>query len=178
MFTSFPILETKRLRLRPITTDDLDEFYILKSDPRIVESYDVKPKTYEQARDFLERLNEYIRKDESITWGIALKKENRLIGSICFWNFNPERSQAEIGYDLLVEHQRKGYMQEAMEAVIDYGFQMIKLHRIEAVPNPKNAPSVKLLERNGFIKGDSFTEPDLNGHQLDRVLYFKDQSLG
>ena len=171
-FTPFPTLMTERLILRQMTEDDLDEFYILKSDRRIVEPYGAQPKTYEQARAFLEKLNAYIRKDESIVWGIALKEENRLIGSICYWNMNDEGTKAEVGYELMVEQQGKGYMQEALEAVIQYGFQDMKLNRIEAVPNPKNFPSVKLLKRSHFIQGETFTEPDFNGKPVDRVLYF------
>ncbi|MGE5630079.1 MAG: GNAT family N-acetyltransferase [Caulobacteraceae bacterium] len=171
-FTPFPILTTERLVLRQITIEDLDEFYILKSDERLLKGYDAKPKTCEKARQKLIRDNEGIARNEWIIWGITLKNENKLIGSICFWNISEEQPKAEIGYELMVEWQGKGIMQEAVQAVIEYGFMFMKLKFIEAVPNPNNASSVKLLERNSFIRGDKFFETDpSDGRLLERVTF-------
>lgn len=171
-FTPFPKLETEHLCLRQITNKDLDEFFILKSDERLLKNYDAKAKTYEGARQKLQELNDDITKNESITWGITLKKENKLIGSICFWNISEEQSKAENGYELMYDWQGKGIMQEAIEAVINYGFHSMKLQLIEALPNPNHVKSVKLLERNNFIKGINFIEAYCyDGKILQRVFY-------
>lgn len=171
-FTPFPTLTTERLYLRQITVEDLNEFFILKSDERLLKCYDAKPKTYEEARQKLQALNNDITENESITWGITLKNENKLIGSICFWNISEEQSKAEIGYELMFDWQGKGIMQEAIKAVIEYGFHGMKLQLIEAIPNPSNLKSVKLLERNNFIWVANFTETDpSNGRILERVNY-------
>lgn len=171
-FTPFPNLATKRLWLRQITNKDLDEFFILKSDERLLKHYDAKAKTYDGARQKLQDLSDDITKNESITWGITLKNENKLIGSICLWNISEEQSKAEIGYELMYDWQGKGIMQEAIEVVINYGFHSMKLQLIEALPNPSHAKSIKLLERNNFIKGTNFTEVDCyDGKTLERVFY-------
>ena len=171
-FIPFPDLTTERLNLRQITDNDLKEFFILKSDERLLISYDAKPKTYEGAHRKLQELNEKIAKNESITWGITLKSQNELIGSICFWNISEEHSKAEIGYELMYDWQGKGIMQEAIKAVINYGFQNMKLQLIEAILNPDHIKSIKLLESNNFIRGANFTETDsLDGKILQRVLY-------
>jgi ribosomal-protein-alanine N-acetyltransferase len=71
-FTPFPILTTERLSLRQITDKDMNEFFILKSDERLLKTYDAKAKTYEEAHRKLQELNDDIAKNESITWGITL----------------------------------------------------------------------------------------------------------
>ena len=159
-FTPFPILTTERLTLRQITVEDLNEFFMLKSDERLLKGYNAKAKTYEEARKSLQRINDEISKNEWIIWGITLKNENKLIGSICFWNISKEQSKAEIGYELMFDWQGKGIMSEAIKAVIAYGFESMELSLIEALPYSDNMKSTKLLERNSFIKGESFKEND------------------
>ena len=171
-FTPFPNLVTERLNLRQIIIEDLDEFFILKSDERLLKYYDAKAKTYEEARQFFHKLNDGISKNEWIIWGIALKNVNKLIGSICYWNISEEQSKAEIGYELMHDWQGKGIMKEALKVVIEYGFHGMDLQLIEAFPNPKNLKSLKLLERNNFVKGANFIETDTsNGKNLERVVY-------
>jgi ribosomal-protein-alanine N-acetyltransferase len=165
-FTPFPSLETERLILRQITTEDLSEFFLLKSDERILRGYNAKAKTYEEARRFLQKINEEISKNEWILWGITLKNENKLIGSICFWNISEEQSKAEIGYELMPEYHGKGIMSKAMKPIILYGFEKMKLDLIEAVPYSNNLKSINLLERNSFIKGESFKEDDSTGEMI------------
>ena len=171
-FNPFPNLTTDRLNLRQITVKDSNEFFILKSDERLLKGYDAKAKTFEEARQFLQKLSNGIIQNEWIIWGIVLKDENKLIGSICFWNISEDKSKAEIGYELMVPWQGKGIMQEAIKVVIDYGFNNMKLDLIEAVPNPNNLKSIKLLEKNNFIRGANFTEIDpSDGKILQRVTY-------
>lgn len=171
-FTPFPNLATERLILRQITDNDLNEFLILKSDERLLKDYDANAKTYEAVRRKLHELNDDIIKNESITWGITLKNKNELIGSICFWNISEEQSKAEIGYELMYDWHGKGIMHEAIKAVIDYGFHTMKLQLIEALPNPNHIKSVKLLERNNFVRGANFTDIDSSdGKILKRVFY-------
>ena len=171
-FTPFPNLTTERLNLRQITINDLNEFFILKSDERLLKNYDAKAKTYEEARRKLQELNDDIKKNESITWGITLKNENKLVGSICFWNISEEQYKAEIGYELMFDWQGKGIMQEAIKAVIEYGFYSMKLKLIEAIPNLTNLKSIKLLERNHFTRGTNFTEVNpSDGRILQRAFY-------
>lgn len=171
-FTPFPNLESERLNLRQIKIEDLNEFFILKSDERLLKYYDAKAKTYEETRQFLHKINVGMRKNEWILWGITPKDDNKLIGSICFWNISEEQSKAEIGYELMFDWQGKGIMQEAIKVVIEYGFRSMKLQLIEALPNPNHLKSVKLLQKNNFIRGANFTETDpSDGKILQRVFY-------
>ena len=105
-------------------------------------------------------------------WGISLRSDPRLIGTAGFWRIIREHDRAEIGYTLHPDHQGKGYMQEAMTAIFDFGFRKMKLHSVEANVNPNNEASIKLLERNGFVKEAHFKENWLyDGRYLDTAIY-------
>jgi len=169
-FTPFPNLTTERLVLRQIVFDDINEFHRLKSDERVLEFLYTKAKTFDETRQFIKRINDGIDRNEWILWGITSKNENKIIGSICFWNIVEEQSRAELGYDLMPEYQGKGIMSEAVKAVIEYGFENMKLNFIEALPYSNNVKSIGLLEKNGFIRGESFKEKEA-AEELNKFEY-------
>lgn len=165
-FSHFPELATQRLKLRQLKGADINEFYILKSDERLLKGYHGTRKTFEEARRFLGRLNDEIKMGESITWGIALKTENKLIGSISFWNICVEQCKAEIGYELVHEWHGQGIMCEALKAVAMYGFKTIGIKRIEALPYSANIASVRLLEKCGFSRIKEFLQAGAEGEAM------------
>lgn len=172
-FTPFPNLATERLNLRQLRSEDENEIFKLRSDERVMK-FIAKPKykTMEEAREFIDRINKGISKNEWIYWGITLRNENTLIGTICLWNISEEHFRADIGFELSPDFQGRGMMQEAMTLVLDYGFKIMKLHTIEANVNPNNLPSIKLLERNNFIREAYFKENFYyDGKFLDTAIY-------
>ena len=126
----------------------------------------------DEARQWIRTINEGIDGNQYIAWAIALKNDPRLIGTISFWNIKKEHYRAEIGYALHRLFQGRGLMQEAMTVVLDYGFNTIKLHSVEANVNPNNTRSIQLLERNGFVREAYHRENYYyNGHFLDSAIY-------
>jgi len=97
-----------------------------------------------------------------------------MLGSICYWNIIPETDTAEIGYEMHPDYYGKGIMYEAMQAVIQYAFNIMKLHAIVAFPVKDNIKSIQLLERNGFTR-----DFDIDKYQLTEkerkvtAVYFK-----
>ena len=87
---------------------------------------------------------------EWIYWGLAPKTNDRIIGTICLWNLSRKERCAEIGYELHPDFQGQGLMQEAVEVVLAYGFEEMKLKNIEAYLHKKNINSIRLLERSKF----------------------------
>lgn len=172
-FTPFPILSTERLTLRRITQNDVNELFILRSDAQIMR-FIPRPlaTTIEDAVQLIQVINDAIDNNESITWAIALKKKNKLIGTIGYVRMAKERYRAEVGYLLHADYQGFGIMQEALNSVIKYGFEELKLHSIEAIIEPENIPSAKLLKRNNFVKEAHFKENCFhNGQFLDSIHY-------
>ena len=85
-----------------------------------------------------------------------------------------EHFRAEIGYMLDPQWQGKGLMQEVMDKLLDYGFSTLGLHSVEANVNPGNIASIRLLERNNFVREAYFRENYFyDGKFLDTLIYSK-----
>lgn len=155
-FKKFPILETDRLILRKTSLKDSLEVLKLRSDKEIIKYINRDPTTkVEEAEDFIVMITKGMAKGENINWSITLKSDPKMIGSICFWNFSVDRKRAEIGYDLLTDHQGKRIMSEAIKSVLHYGFTELELDKIEAFTHYKNASSRYLLLKNGFYLNEN-----------------------
>lgn len=172
-FDPFPELVTERLLLRKITDDDDKALLEMRSDERVMRFLD-RPmaKSIDDVRDLIKRMTDGLEKNEGINWAISLQSSPRLIGTIGFWRTEKENYRGEIGYMLHPDFQKKGIMQEAMVKVLDYGFNTLKLHSVEATVNPLNMSSIKILEKNGFVREAYFKENYFyNGKFLDSAIY-------
>ena len=163
-FTPFPILITERLTLRQLLITDEQEIFTLRSDSEINKYLDRQvSKTVEDARNFINMVNENINKNDSLYWAITLKDRNILVGTICLFGFSDENETCEIGYELLTNFQGQGIMKEAAEKVIDYAFNTIKVKKIEAFFHRDNQRSIQLLEKLSFRNSN---EPDKTNPEL------------
>lgn len=153
-FTPFPELKTERLLLRRLEKTDANEMFFLRSNDDVLQYLGKEPaSSVKEAEEFIVKINKAVDDNESILWGIALLSHPAvIIGTICLWNFKPENYRCEIGYILHPNHWRKGIMKDAIFCVIDYGFNVLKLHSIEALLSPRNVASSALLGKTGFIK--------------------------
>lgn len=152
-FTPFPILTTDRLRLRQLSTTDKQNIFTLRSSPEINKYLDRQPsKTIEDAINFINAINNSIKKNDSLYWAITLTNSKTFVGTICLFDFSEEKNRCEIGYELLTDFQGQGIMKEAAEKVIAYVFETMKLQKIEAFTHIDNQHSTKLLEKLGFKK--------------------------
>ena len=106
--------------------------------------------TWEDATDFFNKIIQSIDGGEGSYWAICLKENPRLVGTICLYDFSPDRQIAEIGYELLPFYQHKGIMQEALSVVLHYSFHRLNLETITAFPSADNKSSIKLLQKNEF----------------------------
>lgn len=150
-YKSFSELQTKRLLLREITFGDAKDISSLRSNPE-VNKYIDRPKetNIEEAKAFIYKIKEGMIRSSSIYWIICNKNSNSLIGTICLWNFSNNNKTAEIGFELIPEEQGKGKMGEAIETVLEFGFDVLGLDVIEAYTHKENISSIKLLEKFNF----------------------------
>lgn len=168
-FSPFPGLTTERLILRQLEISDGNELMALRSNA-LVNRYINRPPTItiHDTLAFIEKINNGIRWNEWVYWAITPRHNNRLIGTVCYWNISEEKASAEVGYEIHPDFQGKGLMLEALSEVIAYGFDTMKLSTIEAYTNPENGQSVRLLERFNFRRAGSTG----NGNQdADEVIY-------
>lgn len=172
-FSPFPVLETERLTLREITPDDARAFFDLRTHPDVTRYSDrFPPKSIEEIYVFLDKIMEAIAANQSIAWAISLKGSDEFIGTVNFHRTYPEHHRAEMGYQLASKYWRKGIMSEAVKAAIDYGFNTMRLHSIEAQVNPNNEASIALLKKHGFVQEAYFKENYyFNGKFLDTPVF-------
>src|SRR5215470_10614850 len=150
-FTPFPILKTERLTLRQLAINDEQEIFTLRSDREINKYLDRQlSNTIDDARNFINKVNENINKNDSLYWAITLSDKNILVGTICLYNLSDENDKCEIGYELLTTFQGQGIMKEAVEKVIDYAFNTINVQKIEAFFHRDNLSSIRLLDKFSF----------------------------
>ena len=154
-FDPFPVLETERLILPKISMDDAEDVFLLRTNEEAMK-YINKPKllSIDDAKEIIKKMND----PDRIQWGITLKTSDTIIGTIGYHRIEKEHYRAEIGYMLHPQYWNTGLMSEAIAKVINYGFDEMKLHSIEAIINPGNVASRKILQKFNFIKEAYFKE--------------------
>jgi RimJ/RimL family protein N-acetyltransferase len=173
-FAPFPLLSTERLLLRRITNADANEILQMRSNEIVMQYIDrERAATIDDAKIYIKRIDDSLTANDGITWGIELNDApGVLIGTIGYWRIMKEHYRAEIGYMLSPAQSRKGIMKEALLKVIDAGFDLLKLHSIEAHINPANVASAKVLMTVGFIREAYFKENFFyNGTFRDTEIY-------
>ena len=156
-FNPFPIINTSRLVLRNFIDEDKQPMFLLRSDADVMK-YVPRPlaKTIEDVEPLINMIEDLLQKNEAINWIIALKDTNEMIGYIGMYRLQKENFRTEVGYMILPKFQRNGFADEALKAVVHYGFTKLKFNSIFAVIDPENAASRKVLAKNNFIKEGYF----------------------
>lgn len=175
-FHPFPTIHTERLLMRCMLKKDFRAMFELRSNADVLCYIGKLPmKTEKEAKKLIETILNGQFENNSVMWVIALKEEpSWMIGNICYWRIEKDHYRAEIGYVLHPQYWNKGIMNEAIRPVIDYGFEQMKLHSIEANIDPDNAASEALLQKNGFVKEGHIKENYFFGGKfVDTVIYSK-----
>lgn len=142
------ILQGARLRLRPLRTDDAQALYTLFSDAAVTRYWSFAAWTRPaQALAFIE-LRRSLDPQRVQTFAIALGAGDDLIGTLTLFLLAGDR--AEIGYALAPAWQGRGLAAEALRLAVAYAFDVLAVQCIEADVDPRNRPSVRLLEGLGF----------------------------
>ena len=173
-FSPFPDIKTSRLLLRCIKMTDANELLYLRGSDKTMQYIDrEKLVSAAEAEALIQKITESLNNNEGIMWCICLlDKPDILIGTIGHWRIMKQHYRAEVGYMLHPDYWNKGIMKEALLAVIDYGFNEMKLHSIEAHINPANLASAVLLEKTGFTREAYFKEDFFfNGEFIDTAIY-------
>ena len=149
-FSEFPILETKRLRLREPVLSDAADIFVFRSDP-VVQRYNSKPmEDVSEAKEYVRRHRaEYLNQD-GIVWAVTLKAQDTVIGLVGFHNWS-YHNRAMLGYDLAHAYWGQGIGSEAVRQIIRFGFERMDLNRIEGETIEDNHESRRMLEKLDFV---------------------------
>lgn len=177
IFDHFPELQTQRLLLREQVPEDAEALLAYLSHPEVHAfiSDEDTPNNLAEAKEEIHYWGGLFRRRQSIYWGISEKNDpSTLIGTCGFNYWNRLHHKVELSYDLAFEHWRKGYMTEALEAIMQYGFRDMSLHRVSATVSPDNIASIKLLEKLGFeLEGCMKDFKLIRGEYQDALVYAK-----
>jgi RimJ/RimL family protein N-acetyltransferase len=178
---SFDRLESERKALRRFKDSDLEPFLAYRNDPEVARYQAWESCSEREVLDFIweMRSSEPGTPGEWFQFAVELKETEQLIGD-CGLKTEEDGRQAEMGFTLSREHQGKGYATEAVSRLLDYAFGNLGLHRIVAIADKENTPSVALLERLGMHREGSFVQNAwFKGHWTSEYLYatLRDQWL-
>ena len=151
-FSTFPVLETDRLTLRALNLDDAKAIFGLRTNKEVNEFIDRKrPNNLSEARAFIDLITNLASNNKGIFWVMQSKSNNQLVGTIGLRNFEDEENYAEIGYEVDPIYQQRGFMSEAFEEVLNFGFKTLELKTVEAFTHQDNTASIALLEKQKFV---------------------------
>ena len=145
-----PVLRAGDFALRAIEPEDASAWFRYLCDPEVTEltSYDIT--SLGQAETMIAHIAARFREKASMRWAIVRGGAGELIGTCGYLWFDGHR--AEIGYDLAKEHWGRGVMPLAVSAMLDWGFERLGLHRIEATVMEGNQRSARVLDKLGFLR--------------------------
>lgn len=166
-------LETARLLLRPLESADVPALYAIFSDPEVMRYWSTPPWTsVDAARELVARDQAAMAKQDYLRLGLVRQEDQQLIGHCCLFQWSHTCRRAEIGYGMARAVWGRGYMHEALQAMVDYGFTAHHLNRIEADIDPRNTASARSLERLGFIQEGYLRQRWIVGEEVsDSALY-------
>jgi [ribosomal protein S5]-alanine N-acetyltransferase len=173
-FSKFPNIDLGNIKLRDLMLSDKEEYYAMMSDPEVVKylSDEDIPTSVESAEQEIKFWGGLFYRKQSVFWAVADTASNKFIGTVGYNSWNIHNRRAEISYDLMRDHWRKGIMTKALNNALVFGFKNMDLMRIEARTMLENIPSQKILEKVGFKKeGILRNYRIIRGEPIDVLIY-------
>ena len=169
---ALPTLEAPRVRLRWLTAADVDALFAIFSDGEMMRYWSSPPmQRRAEAEELVARVHRHFAEKFGFQWGIERKEDGRLLGTCTIFRVHPANRCAELGYGLASAHWKQGYMFEALTALLGFAFGKMNLRRLEADVDPRNANSLRILDRLGFKREGLLRERwDVAGDIQDSVF--------
>jgi RimJ/RimL family protein N-acetyltransferase len=170
----FEMLVAERLVLRRFAEADLPALIAYRRDPEVARYQSWSELTELSAHAFLNELeqSEPGTRGEWYQFAVALKSTDELIGDCALHVRADDTQQAEIGYTFARQFQGQGYASEAVNTLLRYLFDTLRIHRIIAHVDCRNERSIALLERLGFRREGHFLKSFwMRGDWIDEYLY-------
>jgi RimJ/RimL family protein N-acetyltransferase len=170
----YPIV-TDRLRLRPLTTGDVDALLSYRGQAEVCRYLPFEPMTREvllgRLRSDLGR-TALTLEGQALTLGAELVETGRLIGDLVLFFRSREHAAGELGYVFHPDVAGQGYATEAAGAMLELAFGQLGLHRVIARLDARNTSSAKLAARLGMRQEAYFVKNEIfKGEWADEVVY-------
>lgn len=168
-----PTLQTERLIMRAPTMEDVEWFFSLRSNEEFMK-FMHRPIITEmsEAQAFVQNFLDRAESETGLQWVLEEKESGEPVGYAGPWRWDTKNNTGELGYGLDLRFTGKGFMQEAIAACIEYGFEHMNLERIEAWMEDENHGSRKVVEANGLQKEGPLRHAALhNGKYRNLYIY-------
>lgn len=168
MLSSIPI-ETNRLVLRYIKPEDASDMFEYASIPEVSEYLLWSPHINKEATlGYIEFLQKRYLRGLYADWAVELKENHKMIGTCGYANISTSTKSCEIGYVLSPHFRGKGYMSEAVEAILGLSFETLGLEKANLRIISQNEPSIRLAKRLGFrLEETILAEMEIKGVKRD-----------
>lgn len=173
IFSHLPALNTPRLIVRPMRMRDAADLYEYSKDPEVAQHVLWEAhQSIHQTRSYIRYVLKQYRNGAPGSFCIQEKATGKVIGTIGFMWLHPENRACEVGYSLSHRHWNRGYMTEALIAVIDFAFEMLRVNRVEAQHETDNPASGRVMVKVGMQKEGTLRARLYNkGRFVDVDLY-------
>lgn len=159
------VIETKRLILRKMTLDDLDDLLLIFSDPKVMESFKAVPFDREKMRKWVQRNLDHQDRYGYGIFSVTLKENGELVGALGLHHVEADGSpEVELGYDFRSAYWNLGLATEAAIAVRDYAFGQLGLTRLISLIRVHNRASMRVAEKMGMKREKEWTRGDVKYH--------------
>ena len=160
---------------------DLNHIYQGLSDPQVIRYYRVSYRTAEETQV---QMDWYAHLETSGTgrwWAICSQEDQTFMGASGLNNLHHTHRKAELGFWFLPDYWGRGFALEAVRAILEYAFQTLQLHRIEAQVEPENDACKRLLTRLGFSYEGTWRDCEIKQGRfisLEHYALLEDQRPG
>lgn len=168
------IIETNRLLMREFVEADWQAVFAYQSNPLYLLYSDWMHRTQNDVCEFVQMFINQQKEEPRTKFQLAvvLKEENRLIGNCGIRVNDSQLREANIGYELNPQYWGQGYATEAAQAILKFGFEELKMHRIWSWCVAENIASFRILEKIGMHREGHLREKELiKGRWYDNFIY-------
>ena len=167
-------VETERLLLRPHRPGDVDDLLVFHADPEVVRYVPWQVRSRAEVVTFIEGRMQLLAATQDGAWvvyAIELRHGDgagSVVGEVLLKRADAERGIAELGYAIAAHVHGRGIASEAVAAMLELGRAEFGVREVHAIVDERNAASIRLLERLGFVLDGP--HPDEVEHQLVRYV--------
>ena len=150
-FRNLPTIKTERLILRRMKLSDAEDIFAYAFDEELTKTTNWSAhKTIQDSENYLRTMIKRYSYNQASEWCMVLRATGKVIGTCGFVSWVPKHYSGEIGYSIARKYWNMGLTTEAIRSVIDFGFNVVKLNRIEAKCKIHNIASERVMQKVGM----------------------------
>lgn len=171
--SALPVREGARVRLRVLRDEDVPALFEIFGNAEAMRYWGSPPlRDLTGARQLLDDIRRHFDERTLFQWGVARRDDDAVLGTCTIFHIDEDHRRGEIGFALGRAHWGQGYATEAVAMLIRFAFADLDLHRLEADPDPRNAASIAVLERQGFKREGLLRERYFHDGEPQDAAYY------